>query len=469
MGRENETFSQTLSRLYEENHFIYFDEFIVRKFVQTIDEEPLTDEIRKKAYQNFYQAIGKVEIANPATMHRWFGLSGYAKPNREHIFQMAFCLRMSRQETEEYLLTGLNENSFQINDYHEMIYLYGIENTLPYDKCQDMIDMFEQKLTTDLEVSYTRNTGQMMREFEHRKNLPVNEFMLFMIDNVMYFKGYSNTTLRYWMEYRRQVLHYIREDAKQSLEQLLAETDYAQWKRKNPFMNKKNPYEMIRKYLGSKNTNSVSQMWKDNILELAHIAYSMLDNSSLVHDELFLGSGAVAVKSGHSEVRNMTMKHMSDLLRVAQQKELAFRILAAIRMLEHEQKEEPCPDEVLELLRCLNGKTKAAWNCGAALKWLKTYQKEHKRRQLLVQRGDLLPFVLYVAQRRYLEEIRGDMELYEQQEARKLFQQMADCVLTACNMQRLQENRELDAVLLACFQEEEMYGYPDVLEALYGE
>lgn len=469
MGRENDEFSQALLQLYEENHFMRFDEFIVRQFADTKENVPLTDDIRKTAYQKFYNTIGKVEIANPATMHRWFGLSGYAKPNRLHIFQMAFCLKLSRQQTEEYLLIGLNENSFQINDYHEMIYLYGIENEISFEKCQNMIDMFEQNLTTDMEVSYTRNTKQMLQQFEQRKSLPVNEFLLFMIDNVMYFKGYSNTALRYLREYRKQVLLYIREDAKQSLEDLLHETDYAQWKRKNLLFKKDDSYDLIRKYLNANRKRPVSQMLKDNILELAQIAYSTLDNNSLVHDELFYGSGGLYSKSKHSEVRNMTMKHMSDLLRVAEQKEQAVRILAAIRMLEQMHEDQTCPAEVLELLERLTGERKDEWNSGQALLWLKNYQKEHKRRQLVVQRGDLLPFVLYVSQRRYLEQIHGDMELYEQTEAKKLFRQAADGVLTACNMQRLQENRELDAVLLACFQEDEMYGYPDVLEALYGE
>lgn len=467
MGDESHSFSQALLQLYEENHFMKFDEFIVRKFLEITEGEPLTDRMRKTAYQNFYNSIGKVEIASPVTMHRWFGLSGYAKPNRMHIFQMAFCLKLSRQQTEEYLLTGLNENSFQINDYHEMIYLYGIENAMTFEQCQHMIDLFEKNLTTDMEISYTRNTKQMMQQYEQKKTLPVNEFLMFMIDNIMYFKGYSNTALAYLMEYRKQVLIYIRREAGERLEELLNETDYRKWKRKAMFSRKKDSYDLICKYLKSNQKSTVSGMLADNILELAKMAYSKLDNSSLVHDELFLGSGGLYSKSKHSEVRNMTMKHMSDLLRVAEQKEQAARILAAIRLLENMNEDTACPPEVLELLKQLTGEGKDGWNCGEALLWLKNYQKEHKRRQLVVQRGDLLPFVLYVTQQRYLEQIHGDMEGYEQEVARRMFRQAADDVLTACNMQPLQENRELDSVLLACFGEEEMYGYQDVLEVLY--
>ncbi|MCM1159527.1 MAG: hypothetical protein NC300_12650 [Bacteroidales bacterium] len=469
MGKEDNVFGQILSRLYEENHFMKFDEFIVGKFVDITEGEPLTEAIRKTAYQNFYHAVGRVEIAAPVTMYRWFGLFGHAKPNRMHIFHMAFCLKLSREQTEEYLLTGLNENSFQINDYHEMIYLYGIENAMTFEQCQQMIDFFEKNLTIDMEISHTRSTKQMMQQYEQKKCLPANEFLLFMTDNKMYFKGYSNTALSYLQEYHKQVLVYIRKDAGRRLEELLNETDYREWKQKSVFLKKKDSYDLIRKYLKSSHKRAVSEMLAESILELAKIVYSGLDNRSQVHNEIFYDSKGLYSKSKHSEVRNMTMKHMSDLLRVAERKEEAARVRTAVRMLENINEDAACPSEVLVLLEQLTGEAKQDWNCGEALLWLRAYQKEHRRRELEVQRGDLLPFVLYVAQQRYLEQIHGDMEAYKQAEARQLFWQSADGVLTACNMQPLQENRELDAVLLACFQEEEMYGYPDVLEALYGE
>ena len=106
------------------------------------------------------------------------------------------------------------------------------------------------------------------------------------------------------------------------------------------------------------------------------------------------------------------------------------------------------------------------WNCGSAREWLVEYDKEHKRRQLVVQRSDLLPFVLYVSQQKYIEQTEKKGALYDAEKERQMFWQAADVVLTACNMAPLSKERELDAVLLACYQEEEMYGYADVLEAL---
>ena len=51
------------------------------------------------------------------------------------------------------------------------------------------------------------------------------------------------------------------------------------------------------------------------------------------------------------------------------------------------------------------------------------------------------------------------------------FTDLADIVaqtaaLTACNMAPISRTYELDTALLTCFQPEEMYGYPDVLEVL---
>ena len=96
------------------------------------------------------------------------------------------------------------------------------------------------------------------------------------------------------------------------------------------------------------------------------------------------------------------------------------------------------------------------------------YDKEHKRRQLDVQRSDLLPFVLYVSQQKYMEQMEQTGSIYDAKKAKEMFTQSANDVLTACNMQPLSEERELDTVLIACYQEDEMYGYADVLEALYG-
>ncbi|MBD8973542.1 MAG: hypothetical protein EGQ63_06850 [Clostridiales bacterium] len=166
--------------------------------------------------------------------------------------QIAFLLGLDKEETEEYLTRGIGEPSFQISDYNEIIYLYGIENHLDFDKCQQMIHMFEKNLMVDQKLSTTRSTEQLKCEYEEKKNLPISEFLLFVNDNITYFKGYSNTALSYLLTYRDQVLRYIRQDAQRQLERWLAETDYNEWKRKQWFGDRKDSYRVIQKYLGAR-------------------------------------------------------------------------------------------------------------------------------------------------------------------------------------------------------------------------
>ena len=74
---------------------------------------------------------------------------------------------------------------------------------------------------------------------------------------------------------------------------------------------------------------------------------------------------------------------------------------------------------------------------GEAKEWIASYRKENKRRCLQIQRQDILPLILYVAQHRYLEEIGQDMSSYCQQDALELVRTLADSTLAACNMSRL--------------------------------
>ena len=46
------------------------------------------------------------------------------------------------------------------------------------------------------------------------------------------------------------------------------------------------------------------------------------------------------------------------------------------------------------------------------------------------------------------------------------FVEMANVTLSSCGMSALNPGFQLDALLLACFQEEEMYSYEDLIDAL---
>lgn len=54
-------------------------------------------------------------------------------------------------------------------------------------------------------------------------------------------------------------------------------------------------------------------------------------------------------------------------------------------------------------------------------------------------------------------------EVYDKETALKTFRDLADATMIACNMAPLDEKRAFDMILLQCFQEDEMYGYDDVM------
>ena len=93
---------------------------------------------------------------------------------------------------------------------------------------------------------------------------------------------------------------------------------------------------------------------------------------------------------------------------------------------------------------------------GEAKEWLEEFDNDGKRRRLIVKRSDLLPMICYVAQQRYRAQIADAVETYSQSEAQKVFLDMANAVLIACNMPAVNEKYRYDKQLLQSFQEEEM-------------
>ena len=63
--------------------------------------------------------------------------------------------------------------------------------------------------------------------------------------------------------------------------------------------------------------------------------------------------------------------------------------------------------------------------------------------------------ICYVAQQQYRVKLADALENYNQSEAQKLFLDMANAVLIACNMPAIDEKYSYDRQLLQSFQEEE--------------
>ena len=440
-----------------------FDQFIMKKMgVQLISKED-TD-TRWKAYKKFVQEIGEKPIASVPTMKRWFGIGGNAIPSREVVFSICFALHLGAQETEEFLVLGLREPSFQINDYIETIYLYGLENGLSQDECDEMAATYEKKLENAPTICHTRTTQELMTQYQTKKNLSKQEFLCWMSDNAKYFKGYSKTVLDYILRYKKLVIGTAKEDAQLVLNTLLEDTEFYAWKRRR--MIRETNLKSIRRFIYSKKT--IQEDLRKNILELAQIVYSEQELNSLFVRELFSFDYKTLQNNVKSQVvLQMTEKRLSDLLGTSIQRERQLRSVQGYRALEVLRDEDDCPDWLRNMfLELCETKMTDSFSVAQAKEWLKEYQKKQKRRCLLVQRGDILPMVCHMAQKDYLKKIAYNMDLYDAKEAYQCFEEVANATLSACNMALLDNKYELDSLFSLCFQKSDMYTIYDVLDEL---
>lgn len=137
------------------------------------------------------------------------------------------------------------------------------------------------------------------------------------------------------------------------------------------------------------------------------------------------------LKNMPSEFHFMTDDYVSKLLTVSKQKECLFRLSS-------------------EYAKTRDKK----WSIKI---------KSQKQRCRQVQRSDILPMIQWVAVHRYLEENEKQDGEYDQQEAKEMFEQMAEEALQKCDMAPLNPRYRLDFVLLSCFGDTEMSYLSEIL------
>lgn len=441
-----------------------FDCFLIRKMGYNLPDEEEAS-VRREAYRSFLAKTGHRELVSVPTMKRWFGIGGYAVPGREMLFSICFALGLNVAETEEFLLEGLKEPSFQINDYHEIIYLYGFEHSLSQEECEEMIAEYEEALDPGVSFDQTHSTHELRQQYQTSRRLPRKEFLAWMKENIHYFKGYSKTVLDYFQRYKRLILESVKEEAAKYLENLLEDTEYNSWKRRR-FIRKTN-LESIRRFIYSK--KKIAPELRTSILELAQAAYSQSDPNSLLIRELFsMDYDALSVHAGDRRIHRMTEKRMSDLLGTAIQREKQMRAVGAAAKLEKRDPGEVCPEWIRLLIAELKGtgEEEGSMTAGQAYQWLRSYKKSQKRRCLMIQRGDLLPMIMYMTQEEYLKDISYDLDRYHAKEVQKRFEEIANATLLSCNMALLNKEYDLDSLFYLCFQESEMYSLVDVLDEI---
>lgn len=473
MAQENKTqkFSEIIGKRLEENQFIRFDSFIISRMGYELDgTEEEKNMVRRDAYHSFLRCIPTERPASLPTMRRWFGIHGFMAPSREQIIRIAFAMGLPVEEAKEYLEEGIGEPSFQINDHTEIIAMYGLENHWNYTKYIYMVQEYERGLEQRQEICREANTQWLFQQYEHIKNASEEQFMYWMWKHAKIFKGYSRTVQEYLNKYRELVLRYMRQDVKKRLDLLLSETGYDAWRKKRFRNSSGNELDWIKKYVKwneKAKSKEISGHLAKSILELAKLAYSEGGQNTKLMSELFLipERQASPLKNlPENTVKIVTSKHLSDLFHIPERNEITIHTRQAIRELEKYGSDEECPGYILELIREYSKDSVRIGSAGEALEWLKEFDNEGKRRRLIVKRGDLLPMILYVSQQKYLLQNAETGDFYCQHDARKMFLDMANATMIACNMPRLDEKYLFDMILLECFQEDEMYGYGDVLE-----
>lgn len=423
--------------------FFRFDNYIICKMLEYEWENAtvtdFSESCRYQAYHIFLKRIGGHRIAAYSTIQKWFGIHGWSRPNREKLFELCFALGSSEQEVREMLVKGAQEPDFQINDYREMIFLYGFGKGMSYKDCLDMIEEFELALPTNLQLLQHNHTTDMWKGYVDNCYLDRQGFLVWMLERSEEFKGYSKTVLGYFQDLKREIIEEIRGDATQQLEELLGESGFLPWK-KNRYPGKHRKKEAIFRYIQEsrdKYPRRISEELAKTIRELVQIVEMPLDSNKELLVELYEDSHRKYRKPGtrcrRGEMRFLDDKYLSDLLNVGFQKEKLMKLI----LTEPHNKEE---------------REKRSYAI-----------QEQKRRCLLLKRQDILPLIHCVSQKRYIR--RLEKEEYSADKAKEQFIALADRILTACQMVPVDEKRyELDALLCSCYKQEDMCSLAEALE-----
>ena len=477
-----------LYQLNDEKHFERFDRFLIKKIVnekyhKNFEDSNLPEEelqkYREEAYHVFYKKIKLEKVASRVTIKKWFGLDGYVRPRRMQIIRLAFALGLNEEELQEYLIKGILQPGIQINDYREMIFLYGLVNKLSYVECINMIEVFETRIYSDTVFEQNTHTLRLWNMFRKNYEKPKAEFLSWMCKNAGFFKGYSKVALRHFMELKSKILDYIRENAKEQLFRVLEETDFFEWAEQNGLPKEvygKNVTRYIKNVSRRKEKGKLTEELKGMITELNWVAYSSRDKTTDLLAELYAsavetdrGTSFTGKRIRYKDRKNfnlpeqiffMTDKYISQIVGVAQQKEKEIRLSQALGSLKYA--DGACPEWIKNLLA--EYRYTAFEDAEKTKKLIANLLTKQRQRCHLVQREDLLPLIHYVAQKKYERTLQGLNENYRCKDAKMFFVQMADMILEECQMAPISEEYQLDYLLLSCYGKNYMYSLADVIE-----
>lgn len=466
--------------IYNHKKWKLFDIFLLEKWsgisckvdFETLDDKELND-IRKVAYRNFNKAVKGVHVANSRTIRKWFGIDEFVPPKREMFFKIAFALKLSVEEAKEYLVKGMLKPEFQINDYQEMIYLYGLENELDFDFCNSMIEIFERKMSSNLVVLQENHTEQLYEIYEMKKYLKPEEFVNWMLSNEELFKGYSKTVLDYFELLKTEICKYIKKDSQKYLEELLKYNGYENWKN-----NRKTEEESTEeqqqisfiRYLARSKKEVVREEDLVSVRKAYRLAYGEENDSEFIRELFSFGEDNKRTvnqekqkKLESYDITFMTNKYLSQILTVAEQKASLMKLKNIKATISEMSDEKECPEEIEQYLKtnCDKMKSNTIKDAKKAVAYLLKHQTQ---RCQLIGRDDLLPMVHYLAQKRYEEELIEKKTEYNMEEARDCFINVANAVLSKCKMALISPEYRSDYLMLKSFTKRDMYSVVDMVE-----
>lgn len=385
-----------------------FDSFMIEKWSGSPLEDPIPVSQREEAYARFYQKVKRAHVANRQTIRRWFGLGTQDEetlnpPNRKSIYKIAFALGLSMEETEEYLQYGISQAGFQVNDYEEFICMYCLENGMSQEKCQKMIDFFEEKCAGKLTVEQQSKTNWLREQFQIVKEYPEEDFFVWICRHRKYFKGYSLTVLNYYHKLVEKCLVWYREEVKKSLAMELKKVGFYEWldeSRREEELVSQDIQRFVKNRCRSK-TNPLS-------------------------------------KSCARDIREMTAKVFADRDRLC---DLVTGVYSTVPLR-------------------FQGRNKR----GKMYKELEGEIRKSGQRVRVVQRSDLLILAQYIIYKEAAEQESLEDYEYDAQRVKDKFIHYANGILDSCGMRRVDPEYMLDYLLLSCFDEKEMYLFSEVLE-----
>ena len=148
--------------------YYHLDDFLLMKMLGCKkDHNVFSEEERYQAYRMFLKLTGEngKRIAATQTIQKWFGIGGQKRPNREGLFKLGFALKLSDKEMRELLVYVTCEPDFQVNDYREMIYMYGFYHHLSYVQCLEIIEKFEKSIPYEFSLKQKNCTNNIWKEY----------------------------------------------------------------------------------------------------------------------------------------------------------------------------------------------------------------------------------------------------------------------------------------------------------------